>query len=130
MTEHSGLPSLQCLLPSGRSMALDAPPTQIIMWNIRCNKRFHAVDSFTCLFVGDAITELVDGVVVMTLDPFEGGIPVLDGIEHFHPQILILDALLAFGTPAFLLPYIKPLVESIDKVFRVGINSNVGILDL
>ena len=91
MTERSGLPSLQGLLPSGRAMALDTLPTQVIMRNIRGNKRFHAVDGFTCLFVGDAITELVDGVVVVTFDPFEGDIPVPDGIEQFeHVTVCIL----------------------------------------
>ena len=36
-------------------------------------------------------------------------------IEHFYPQILILDTPLALGTPAFLPPYIKPLAESIYR---------------
>ena len=61
MTERSGLPILRGLLPSGRAVALDALPTRAIVRNIRGNKRFHAVDGFTCLFVGGAITELVDG---------------------------------------------------------------------
>ena len=51
-------------------------------------------------------------------------------IEYFYPQILILDTPLALGTPAFLPPCIKSLVESIDKVFRVRIDGDVGILGL
>ena len=90
MTERLGLPSLQSLLPSDRSMALDVLPTQVIVWNVRCNKRFRVMDGFTCLFVGDAITELVDMVVVITLDPFEGDIPVLDGIKQFEHVIVCL----------------------------------------